>query len=148
MKGACDKSPHQSSLVATQHEAGADHKRRFESCVTGGVVSHDTCDTRPSLQTIHHHTVSDLQHWLSIIIGRGWIWIAGSDVFLGALPSSYPGWCCLLWTNGRFSYDKMQGATHGYGSGRINTHQNSLNRRSARDSFAAATGGKNCLEGG
>ena len=36
LKGACDKSPHQSSLVATQHEAGADHKRRFESSVTGG----------------------------------------------------------------------------------------------------------------
>ena len=66
-----------------------------------------------------------LQHWLSIIIGLMWIWIAGSDVFSGALPSSYPGWCCLLWTNGRFSYHKMQGATHGYGSGRINTHQNS-----------------------
>ena len=26
----------------------------------GGVVSHDTCDTCPSRQAIHHHTVSDV----------------------------------------------------------------------------------------
>ena len=80
---------------------------------------------RPSIIILFRMFTSlvTLQHWLSIIMGRMWIWIAGSDVFRAALPSSYPGWCCLLWTNRRFSYHKMQGATHGYGSGRICTSE-------------------------
>ena len=40
VNGVCDKSPHQLSSVLTQHEAGADQKKRSESCVES------CCETR------------------------------------------------------------------------------------------------------